>query len=86
MLSIYDTKPYATIPDKFHKYTIRDLFVRYRDNGGSCWVDADPPEYSVTSETGEITCMVKMKHTIGIPHGTSYIGMIPMNARVSTKL
>jgi hypothetical protein len=73
-----DIKPYATLPSKHHKYTIRTLFEEYRDNGGSCWVDADPPEYSVTSDTGEITCMVKMKRAIGIPQTNEYVGLCPV--------
>ena len=72
-----DCAPYARLPSKDHTYTLRSLFERYRDAEGACWVDADPPEYSVTSDTGEITCLTRVKHPLGIPHSNSYIGPQP---------
>lgn len=72
-----ECKPYAKLPSKHHKYTIRSLFEEYRDNRGACWVDADPPEYSVTSEIGEITCMTRMSRIVGIPCDGGYVGPMP---------
>lgn len=69
--------PYAVIPGKDHEYTQRSLFERYRDLDGACWVESDPPEQSVFSETGEITCMVLTKYVIGIPHNDVYVGPPP---------
>lgn len=76
-----NSKPYAVLPSKHHKYTIRALFEKYRDNGGACWVEADPPEYSVTSETNEITCMTRMKYFVGLPHLGVYVGPPPTEHR-----
>jgi hypothetical protein len=69
--------PYATIPAKFHKYTIRSCFEEYRDSGGACWVDADPAELSVTQSTGEITCMTRIPAPVGMPCGGKYVGPAP---------
>lgn len=40
-------------------------------------MNADPPEYSVTSEVGEITCMTRMSRVVGIPCDGCYIGLKP---------
>lgn len=68
---------YATIPNDDHEYTMRALFRRYRDGGGACWVEAEPPEMSVTQETGEITCMTRIVSPIGIPYSNTYVGLVP---------
>lgn len=68
---------YASIPGDENVYTMRSLFERYRDGGGICWVEADPPEMSVTQDTGEITCMTRMACPIGMPFGGIYVGLEP---------
>lgn len=75
--SPYKLPPYARIPGDIRKYTLRTLFEEYRDGGGVCWVDADPPEYSVTSDTGEITCMARIEFTLGLPTKGIYVGPNP---------
>lgn len=68
---------YATVPSEDHQYTMRSLFERYRDGGGICWVDAEPPEMSVMSDTGEITCMARLRMPMSMPHENTYIGPVP---------
>lgn len=77
MQSFDEQHAYASIPSKLHKYTIRSLFEEYRDSGGACWVEADPPELSVTRDTGEITCMTRIRCPVGMPLSGVYVGLPP---------
>lgn len=74
----FDEQPaHATIPSQAREYTIRSTFEEYRDRGGARWVDADPPEMSVMSDTGEITCMARLRSPVGLPSGGIYVGPYP---------
>lgn len=79
MQSFNEQPAHAYIPSDIRKYTIRSNFVEYRDNGGARWIEADPPEMSVTSDTGEITCMTRLRSPMGMPFGGLYIGPEPVH-------
>lgn len=68
---------YASIPSKDHPYTLRNNFEQYRDRGGFQWVDATPPEMSVTSKQDQISCMTRIGMPVGMPHMGVYIGPPP---------
>jgi hypothetical protein len=77
MQSFEELPAHATVPSQVRKYTIRSNFEEYRDSGGARWVQAEPPEMSTASETGEITCMARLKCPVGIPSSGLYIGPHP---------
>lgn len=77
MDGIQSVPEYAHMPGKFHQYTMRSLFERYRDGNGARSVDAGCPEMNVTEETREISCMVCVRRTVGNPVERTYVGPLP---------
>lgn len=84
MAKVHDFPLTSDLPDEIQAPTLRRCFEEYRDLGGACWVDSDPPEMSVASEQEQISCLVRCRYVLGLPNKTCYIGPPPSSHDTAT--